>query len=61
MSYYHREFINKTILTETTLSLINLHLNTYTQESTTKVRLNFITVTLQNQTHLQEILKLNNI
>ena len=57
MSYDRREFIRKTILTGTTLSLANLDLRAYAQERTTKVRLGFIAVGLRGQTHLEEMLK----
>ena len=53
MSYDRREFIKKTILTGTTLSLANLDLRAYAQERTTKVRLGFIAVGLGGQTHLE--------
>ena len=57
MSYNRREFLKKSLLTSTAVSLTSLNLEAYAEEKATKVRLGFIAVGLRGQTHLEEMLK----
>jgi hypothetical protein len=61
MSYDRREFIKKSFLAGTALSLANIEPQAYASEKVGKVRLGFIAVGLRGQTHLEEMLKRNDV
>lgn len=61
MSYDRREFIKKSFLSGATLSLANVDLKAFAEEKATKVRLGFIAVGLRGQTHLEEMLKRDDV
>jgi hypothetical protein len=61
MSYDRREFLKKSLLTGTSVSLASLDLKAYAEEKATRVRLGFIAVGLRGQTHLEEMLKRNDV
>ena len=61
MSYRRREFIKRSFLAGASLSIANLDLRGQAAEKVTKVRLGFIAVGLRGQTHLEEMLKRNDV
>src|SRR3990170_1031961 len=61
MSYDRRNFIKKSLLTGAALSLPNLDFKSYASEKISKVRLGFIAVGLRGQTHLEEMLKRDDV
>ena len=61
MSYRLREFIKRSFLAGASLSIANLDLRGQAAEKVTKVRLGFIPVGLRGQTHLEEMLKRNDV
>lgn len=61
MSYDRREFLKKSLLTGASVSLASLDLKAYAEEKSTRVRLGFIAVGLRGQTHLEEMLKRNDV
>lgn len=61
MSYDRREFLKKSFLTGASVSFANLNLKAYAEEKASKVRLGFIAVGLRGQTHLEEMLKRNDV
>ena len=61
MPFDRRSFIKKTMLGGASLSLANLDLRALAPEDAIKVRLGFIAVGLRGQTHLEEMLKRNDV
>jgi hypothetical protein len=61
MSSGRRNFIKKSLLTGAALSLSNLDFKSYASEKISKVRLGFIAVGLRGQTHLEEMLKRDDV
>jgi len=61
MSYDRREFLKRSLLTGASASLASLDLKAYAEEKSTRVRLGFIAVGLRGQTHLEEMLKRNDV
>lgn len=61
MSYDRREFIRKSLLTGASLSVASVDIKSYAEEKVTKVRLGFIAVGLRGQTHLEEMLKRDDV
>ena len=61
MLHDRREFIKKSFLAGASLPLANIDLKAYATEKVSKVRLGFIAVGLRGQTHLEEMLKRDDV